>query len=245
MAYSKKLIMLDDILDYIESALKQNRSFSISRIGHAEMHVMSYKIWPSHNINRYFYGYNEYTGITKLDNKIALRLVKALKKADVVGLGNHTPYNEALLKKIVTRYKLSFPRVCDAWISVQMINSSRFMDLLKSLKVVLIGRRAAEGAEKLKDIGIEVVGSVPHEGFGEIDKTIKTVLSIREFDIVLAAAGVPAAIMCPDIARARGKVALDFGHALDILIDKDGFDFEKLVKDFNENIVTKGAVEDE
>lgn len=233
MKYSTKLTELDEILENIEAALKQNKPFSLSRIGHAEMHVMSYRIWPNHNINKYFYGYNEYTGITRLDKQIALRLVRALKKADVVGLANHTPYNEALLKKIMTHYKLSFSKICDAWICVQMINSQRFMDMLKSLEVVLIGRRAEEGAKKLGELGIKVVGAISHEGFEQIDETISNVISMPKFDIVLAAAGVPAAIMCPDIAGRRNKVALDFGHALDILIDKENFDFEKLVKEFN------------
>ncbi|MHC1721999.1 MAG: GT-D fold domain-containing glycosyltransferase [Aminipila sp.] len=233
MAYYKSYLQIDEIVEQIKSCLKNEKPYSLVRLGHGEMHVVSYKICPDHNINRYFDHYHQYAGITGLNDKIASDLINALKKADLVGLGNHTPYNEELLTKIIQYYDLEFPSVCNAWICVEMINSSEFFNILRSYRVLIVGRRAAEGACKLRDLGVNITGTIGHEGFEAMPETINKISLIGNFDIALVSAGVPATIMCPEIAEKTGKVIIDFGHALDILIEGENFDHEKQVNDFN------------
>lgn len=236
MPLINNLMQLDEILEKLEFSMKQKKPYSLIRFGHGEMHVVSHKIYPEHNLNRYFDHYHNYAGISELSDNIALNLINSLKRADLVGLGNHTPYNQELLDKIIDYYHLSLPAICNAWICVEMINSVKFFDLLKSKKIVIIGRRSTEGAVRFRDFGINVVGTIGHEGFEGIPKTLRAVSTMPEFDLAIVAAGVPATIMCPDIAEITGKVAIDFGHALDILIEGESFDHEKLVNNFNESL---------
>lgn len=240
MAYYKCYLMLDEILEQIKFSLKHHKPYSLVRLGHGEMHVVSYKICPNHKINRYFDHYHQYAGITELNDEIAASMINALKKADLVGLGNHTPYNEELLNQIIQYYGLEFPAVCNAWICVEMINSPEFFNILRAHRVLVVGRRSAEGADKLRKLGINVAGNIVHEGLESIAQTIKEISSMENFDIALVSAGVPATIMCPEIAEKTGKVIIDFGHALDILIEGENFDHEKQVNDFN-NKINKGV----
>lgn len=225
-------IYLDDVLNEIDLALKHKRSYSLVRFGHAEMRVASYKFFNDPDF-AYYYKYN---GITELTDNIALKLIKAFRHANVVGVTNHTPMHKKLLKSIMNYYQLSFPVVCNAWINEEMRKSTRFFNMIKPLKIVLVGRRAAEGAKKFRSLGINVVGNIGHEGFSQMPKTMKAIGNMPSFDIALISAGVPATIMCPEIARMTGKVVIDFGSAIDVLIDGKKFDDEKLVADFNKKV---------
>ncbi len=233
MALYNRLLSVDEVLEQLCACLKHKKPYSLVRFGHGEMHVVSHKICPEHKINLYFDHYHKYAGISELNDKIAINLINALKKANLVGLGDHTPYNQELLDKIIEYYNLSLPSICSAWIPVDMINSKSFFDLLKLKKIIIVGRRSAEGADKFRDLGINVIGTMTHQGFEEMSKTINRICAIPDFDIAIVAAGVPATIMCPEISQKSGKIAIDFGHALDILIEGEKFDHEKRVNDFN------------
>ncbi|URZ09151.1 glycosyltransferase family 2 protein [Clostridium felsineum] len=234
--YYDNYLQLDEILKQIKSSIEKKSPYSLVRFGHGEMHVVAHKIFPKHRNSIYFGYYYKYAGITDLSDDISLKLLNALKKATLVGSEGHISYNKELFDKVIAYYNLHLPSVCSAWIAQEMIKSKKFFDLLKPLKVIIIGRRAREGAEKFKALGIDVVTTMGHEGFSEISNTIDKISNIDDFDIALVSAGVPATIMCPDIAEKTGKIAIDFGHALDILIDGDNFDHEKKVATFYNKI---------
>jgi hypothetical protein len=59
-------------------------------------------------------------------------------------------------------------------------------------------------------------------------------IGFRDWEIALVAAGIPATIMAPALAEKSGKVVIDFGDALDMVIDGEKFDYNKLVKDWKE-----------
>lgn len=241
--YYDNLLKLDEVLQQIKFAIDNKKTYSLVRFGHGEMHVVGHKVFPKHRNSIYFGYYNKYAGITDLNDDITFKLINALKKADLVGLGNHVNYNKELLEMIIEHYNLYVAPVCSAWICDEMIESQKFFELLKPLKVVIVGRRAKEGAEKFRSLGINVVATMGHEGFDEMPNTINKVCSINDFDIALVAAGVPATIMCPEIAEKTGKVVIDFGHALDVLIEGDKFDHEKKVANFYTKVNSEKAKE--
>ncbi|WP_234117234.1 GT-D fold domain-containing protein [Clostridium hydrogenum] len=229
-------IYLDEVLDAITSSLNLKKPYSLVRFGHAEMAVLSYKFYRNPGFEYYY----KYDGITELSENITLRLSNSFRNANLVGMTNHTPKDNKLLKDIMNYYKLSFPVVCNAWINEEMRKSEDFFDILRTRKVVIVGRRAKEAAEKFRGLGVNVVSNIGHEGFDQIPMTMKAISDMPDFDIALISAGVPATIMCPEVAKMTGKVAIDFGSAIDVLVDGDKFDDEKLVAEFNRKMRERG-----
>lgn len=230
-------IYLDQVLAQIKYALKYKIPYSLVRFGHAEMRVAGYGFW---NDNNSFVDLYKYTGITELSDEITLKLINAFKKASIVGVRDHTEYNNSVIEMILEHYNLKFPVNCSAWMNFLLAKSSDFYDVLRPLKIIVVGRRAAESVKKFNELGIKVVATMEHEGFGDIPKTMKAISNVKDFDLALIAASVPATIMCPDIAEMTGKVVIDYGHALDWFVDGENYDDEKLVENFNKKIAEEG-----
>ncbi|MDS1029705.1 GT-D fold domain-containing glycosyltransferase [Bacillota bacterium LX-D] len=223
--YGTPMLNLNQVLSRLKQALEQRQPFSIVRFGHAEMYVINEATWPEASWD--FSEYSTYCGITGPLPNMSRDIIEALLEADIAGLGDHTPSWQIVMNKIFQHYDLVIKRSCSAWISHQMVKSEEFFQLLQGKRIVLLGRRGAEGAAKFEQRGIKVVAALPLEGYEQINPTLASLGKLPAFDLVLAAAGVPATIICPRIAEKYRTCALDFGHALDIVIDgEEGFDFD-------------------
>jgi hypothetical protein len=91
--------------------------------------------------------------------------------------------------------------------------------LLTGRKLLVIGNAASELARVLTGRGYVVSGIIsPVKGFPDIERVMAE-LRDSEFDLALVSAGIPAVILCWRIAVERGKVALDFGHMADMIVN--------------------------
>ncbi len=107
--------------------------------------------------------------------------------------------------------------------------------------MVLVGRQAHEATKIIRDKGAVSVQSLTVEGLGDVERLCRYLNYHSQFDLALLAAGVPVTIAVLRIAEATGRVVIDFGHALDLIIDgPELIDcqeyFEKLVRDYNDSL---------
>ena len=83
---------------------------------------------------------------------------------------------------------------------------------------LLIGNRAKDGMEYFNKMGYKsIMGAIPVPNIDAVPKVLEEV-SHYEFDAAFVSAGIPANLICVEIAK-QGKVAIDFGHLLDWYIN--------------------------
>ncbi len=206
-----------EVMRSIDQAHRRGVPFSLIRVGHAEMFVIRYHTWQYDMVD--FDAWTEYCGITHLDSSITDRIIDAIRSASVVGTRHHTGKWKGRMRQIFEHYELDPPVTCSAWVTHYMVCRPDFGDLLRHRKIAVVGRRAPEVISKLSKA--DAVEARVLEGFEDMEPVLNT-LNSTDFDIALVAGGVPATILCPDIASTTGRIAIDFGHALDLLIDGVG-----------------------
>jgi len=244
--YEEFMLPLDDILDLIEEAIKNNKVLSLGRYGHLEVPCLAWSYLP------YWIDlvepHSSYTGVTASISIIQDALIQSVKDTDIVGFHaswgtDQKDKDTAGLTAEVIRHLDFIPKhVCTAFICYEMINSSRFWDILKERKIILVGRRALEASQTFKDIGIDITHTTTLEGYEEIEKVHNDLSTREDWDIALLSAGVPATILAPLLANRANKVVIDFGHALDKFIDGENFNYEKILKNWEEGIEKKMLV---
>jgi glycosyltransferase involved in cell wall biosynthesis len=120
-----------------------------------------------------------------------------------------------------------------------MINSDRFWRALKTRKLAIVGRRASEAREAFGKVGVAVACTMDLEGYDEIEKVYSELSERDDWDAAILAAGIPATILAPMLAQKTNRVVIDFGHALDMLIDGEDFDYEKILARWKEEAQIK------
>jgi len=230
--YESRMLTLEQVLGAVGSAVRRQTLLSLVRFGHGELFVAAHRRWPK--LFDPGIDFLEYAGVTSHGLAEELAVLEALRQADIVGLVQRPrPFETPLTKKLLRREALYLPRVCDAWVTHAMIRSPEFYRLFAGWQLIVVGRRAKEGIPRLRQRGLSVVAALGLEGFDGVPGALEAIRNGPEFDVALVSAGVPATIVCPKIARETGKVAIDFGHALDLLIDGEAFDHERLTAAFN------------
>lgn len=234
--YEHRYLDLQQVLELMKQALKEKRPFSLARFGHAEIY---YALWPSSMHYKEGLDYcAPYNGATGNPKRIKELVTQALKSTKVVGLlskDEHDYFHEETVR-LLTSLKLIPDYICSPFITHPMSKNADFWNLLKTLNVVLVGRRATEAKPIFQNRGVNIVKTLKLEGIDQILPVQRQLERIQDsWDLAILAAGVPATILTERLASATNHVVLDFGHALDVLIDGANFDFDKLVEDFNDN----------
>lgn len=235
--YENRYIDLSQVLHLIKQAIKEGKPFSLSRYGHAEIY---YALWPSSMHYKegldYCATYNGATGNPKRINEL---VIQSLKSTHVVGLLSKEEHdyfhNETV--RLLTSLNYMPKYICSPFITHPMSKSAEFWELLKTLNVVLVGRRAKEVKPIFQARGVNIIDTLRLEGIDQILPVQAQLESIKDqWDMAILAAGVPATILAERLANSTNHVVIDFGHALDVMIDGSSFDFDKLVEDFNDNL---------
>ncbi len=226
--YEDFCLTTDEVLASIGEALSAGTPLSLSRLGHAEMAVLSHRLsprdWP---MQRFI----AYSGVRRFEPSTVRRLVAAYTAVDIVGLvpGRGHP-DGPRTKQLLRAFHIQPKQVCDAWVTHRLAERDSFSHLLSQTRLILVGRRAEEASSILAGRGIVPVAVYSLEGMESLDATLAAIERGPRMELVLLAAGVPAAVAAPELAGRTGCVAVDFGHALDLLIDGAGFDYPKLEK---------------
>lgn len=228
--YEDYCLTMPQVLARISDALAAGKPLSLSRLGHAEMAVLSHQQSPRQWPMKRFIAYS---GVRRFEPAIARRLVAAYQAADLVGLVPGVGHQDSpRTKQLLEAFAIQPKQVCDAWVTHRLVEQEAFRQLLSQTRLALVGRRAKEASSVLAGKGVSPVAVYSLEGMESLDATLAAVERGPRADLVLLAAGVPAAVAAPELAKRTGCVALDFGHALDLLIDGPGFDYPKLEQDW-------------
>ena len=225
-SFSNDIIQLKtphEVKNQIWHAMKEKKGLSVIRLGDGELLALAHDVLvPSDVINKS--GKLKYAlgGFTVPDIEKRNELTRNLSEADIIGIpAARYPTYQRLFNRLAKSLKLPLKKmnITDSRINYLMNDGfTIYHDLLSKYRILLIGNRAKDGMQYFKNLGYKsIVGTVPVPNIYEVPKVLEEI-NQYEFDAAFVSAGIPANLICVDIAK-RGKVAIDFGHLLDWYID--------------------------
>lgn len=233
--YEKYILSTDDVLAMVERAINLQQAYSLARFGHGEIAEMSWDTNPHFSYLMEYY--RDYAGITIPAREIKPMLIEAWKTASTCGVlpswEDKTGAEKSL--PVFKSIEIKPKSLCSAFINYEIHEKPLFWSLLKNQKVIIVGRRASQAVPIFTANGISVVGTVALNNIEDLEAAYQDLIAKDEWDIAIISAGIPATILAPRLAGVTNKIALDVGHALDLIIDGSRFNFEKLVKDYKDS----------
>ena len=232
--YEKSLLDNMKVIELLDQAIKQNKGFSLARFGIGEISYLSY---PANGLFvQEFKRYVSYAGVSNAPEIIRRELVKSLRDTDIAGLiapWRLDPWAKQT-RTVLEQLKFMPSKACCAWIMQSLLDEGTLWPWLSNKKVLLVGRRSKEAEIVFKEQGVQITGSIDLNGYEELNRVQNELQSDQEWEIALISAGIPATILAPRIAKLTQKVAIDFGHALDMIIDGKEYKLSDLVKKWND-----------
>jgi hypothetical protein len=204
----------NNISKLIEYNIENNIPYSLVRTMEGELSVLEQEIiHPIEYINNTF-GYSNgygYCGVKVPNIPMRDRMIEAIKHADHVGILHGDPRFDILYDKINF-----WPKNTISWnLCLYLPMRKDFVALLKKYPPLLVGRKSAYYAERLKKLlNIDVPGVVNLEDVRYMDEAISQMLQI-EHSWSMVCAGAPAVVVAAEMAYKYGKVSLDSGHIWD------------------------------
>ena len=232
--FEKYLLDNRKVIRLLDQAIKQNRGFSLARFGIGEISYLSY---PANGLLvQEFKRYESYAGVSHAPELIRRELVRALRDTDIAGLiapWRLDPWAKQT-RTVLEQLKFMPTKSCCAWIMQSLLDEGTLWPWLSDKKVFLVGRRSKEAEIVFREQGIQITGSIGLNGYDELIRVQNELQSNQEWEIALISAGIPATILAPRIAKSTQKVAIDFGHALDMILDGEEYKLSVLVKKWND-----------
>ncbi|BAK98399.1 hypothetical protein OBV_12010 [Oscillibacter valericigenes Sjm18-20] len=217
------LIQTDTVVRIIADCVKKKVPLSLIRIGDGELSVMAQNIVLPTEFLKKSAAWNspKYCGISlkqDFENHYSMRdkCIEAVKNADLVGVFPNEEFTSRVFSAIGFRPK----QVFYAFGNVYFCFIQEFIDLLISDPPLLVGKQAADFANYLeKTLGVQAAGI--YTGINSPEDLEQTIDYMAHYphDWSLVSAGVNADLIAPVMAREYGKVCIDYGHAMDVLIN--------------------------
>lgn len=219
MAMNLKKLMLSS--QYVEhliiQSLQRHKPLALIRINDGENRALGYKLFVTKKQLPHWY---RYTGIEQPNEKVRSALIHSIKEADIVGFPTQdNPLFRPLSEKILSHYKLRPKKICNGIINRFLLKTGGLERIIRGRKVILVGLTIGEALTTFKKMGGDIVGIEKVKGFDDIPRVIKKIASFPEFDVALVSAGIPAKILCCQISKRFGKVALDMGHIPELILN--------------------------
>jgi len=218
--YSVNSLTTNQVLQSIKFALEQKKPLSLIRAGDIMANTLAKdKIQSTYNIDPKM---SKYAGLPNvIDSKIQNEIAEAIRNTDILGVINfydHKPTK--LLPKVLNHYNIKPKSVTSALCMRELYLDGNLTSALSGYKVYLVGRQAIDAAPILrKKYKINVVGVADLKDYSDLDRVYNKLTSKEyNYDALLVAAGVPARVLCPRLAKERNVVALDIGHVMDEII---------------------------
>jgi hypothetical protein len=230
--FEKNFISVQSVLKLIDQAINDKNSYSLSRFGIGEItYLLKNSILTQH-----FQRYRLYAGIQASDEEIRKELIHALKTTDFHGLipSWRSEFWAQMTENVLNELKFTPDKTCSAWVMHDALKQGLFWPWIKDKLVILVGRRSSQAVPIFRENGVQVMESVNLEGYQDLDKAYEALMEKSNWDIAIISAGIPATILVPKIAKSASKTAIDFGHALDMIIDGENYNHLHLVHQYNE-----------
>ncbi len=226
-----------EVFNKIKLALVTGRSLSLARFGNGEALAMAYEVLlPAERIPFWL----EYAGVKQPDENIRKALVTALLEADIVGFSTDRKNWDCapLLEQLLITYKIRPKYITDAAINWQLHKMSLFYREISKYPAVLVGRLAHQAAPHLRNRGLNIVNTEVIEDIQDLPRVEESLQKGPYFRIALIAAGIPATIFCPKLAKKTGCIAIDYGHVINDLL-QPGFSNKDLPRATQEWLTTR------
>ncbi|MCL6591782.1 MAG: hypothetical protein K6U80_17755 [Firmicutes bacterium] len=221
MISHQHLAPANEVLARIKRALVTRKPFSLVRLGNGEALTLAHGVLlPMEQMPDWL----AYAGVRLPDETARQELLNAVKTADMVGISTDRSNWDCapLLARVFAHYHLRPRSLTTAGINWQLHRFDRLYHLLKGAPVALVSRVAPEAAPILRKKGVDITSVVTLEGLSDLPRAENQILSGPPFRVALVAAGIPAAILCPRLARRTNCIAIDYGHVINDLL-KPGF----------------------
>ena len=219
-----QLAGISEVRDLLWTAIVEKRPLSLVRIGDGELLSLAYDTVMSPAEVDELGAFLPYAGVPVPDASVQMSLIEAIKSADYIGVPvSRKPAFQMLMFRIFKHYQLPIRemRLTTSTINYSLYHTGYLIPLLYGRSILLIGNRAVNTAQVLREKGINVTGTIyPVSDFSDIDQVLASCLEY-EYDIALVAAGVPAVVICQRIASTYRKVAIDIGHVADEMIKNE------------------------
>lgn len=219
----KDLMKTENAVSLISECVKNSKPLSLIRVGDGELSVMAQNtVLPTEYLKKSAaWGSTDYCGVCLKDDLannyvMRARCIEAVKSADLVGLFP----NEEFTDRVFSFIKYKPDKIFYAFANVQFCFVTEFVNLIISNPPLLVGRRADRFAEYIKEkLGVTAAGVYTDiKSSADIEKTI-SFMSGTPHEWSLVSAGVNADIIAPLMARRYGKVCLDYGQGMDVMVD--------------------------
>lgn len=230
LPYEERMLNLTKVIRLLDQAIEEKKPLSLARFSHTEI-SLAWNSWPNWIET---WTLREYNGSTGDPYQMQQEVREALLTVDIAGLlsrhhESDRSYAEAT-KELLEYLKFQPKFVCSAWITHDMSRSSEFWTWLKRYKVFIVGRRAAEAVPEFTKRGVVVTGTTTLEGYQEIEGVLEKVCLNPTWEVAILSAGLPATLLAPRLAVKSSRVVLDFGHAIDIILEGHQWDHDKVAR---------------
>lgn len=222
------------LLDIIITKLEKKQPYAVVSVGATEAFVMAqYTLFSEAEImshpetliaNRGKQSGFEHRGIRLPNIELRNEMIKAVKKADIVGYNTIVKSAQTMTEDVFEIYDIKPPLLFEANIRrvIMFSQKERFENMLAGQKILLIGSLANQAKLSLeqkykKKLGLHIVGALSINEYNEISQ-IKDQIAKYDFDLCLLSAGSSAVILSTYISHFFGKVAFDIGWGLQSLI---------------------------
>lgn len=207
----------------IEEALLDGKGFSLIRLGDGELLTLAQGTVLGVEEVQKAGPWLHYSGVAVPDLNARDQLGVAFLRSDLVGVptSRFMTYGTLFLRIAAHHgWPIETMPLTSSVINYEIFEQTDlFPKILRRHKVLLMGRTAAELRAHLERQGVTTIaGHIPVDGMAAVEGALAE--SERyEFDVALVAAGIPACVICMRL-RDRGKVAIDFGHLADALVNQ-------------------------
>ncbi len=217
-----KILDVEEVYNLIRNSLNKKDKLSMVRIGDGEALTLAQQIvLPISEVKKN--AFLTYAGVRIPDIIGRDMLAVSVRKADIVGVPlNPAPYFLPLFLKACKAHGIDLHslKLTNACVNYFLCNSGNLDALLTEGKprVLVIGNKGKALAKLLQSQGVNVSGVIsPVYGLKDVNRIVR-IAKDHGFEIALSASGVAAVVICERIANSQKKVALDIGHAADMLI---------------------------
>ncbi len=217
-----KILDVQEVYSLIREALNKKDKLSMVRIGDGEALALAQQVvLPINEVKKN--AFLTYAGVRIPDIIGRDMLADSVRKSDIVGVPlNPAPYFLPLFLKACKAHNIDLHslKLTNACINYFLCNSGNLDALLTKGKprILVIGNKGKALANLLQSHGVNVSGVIsPVYGLRDVNRIVRMAKG-HSFDIALSASGVAAVVISERIANNQKKVALDIGHAADMLI---------------------------
>ncbi|GAA3408563.1 GT-D fold domain-containing glycosyltransferase [Paenibacillus hodogayensis] len=218
----RHLLNPDEIAGRILHALDTRTPFSLVRVGDGEVLALAQGTVLSVEQVREQGSFLGYAGIDVPDYEARDQLKEAIRQASVVGIPKLRVRNFQPLA--LSSFKANgidhgSLTLTDSLINYYLYQTGYMSRILRGRRVLIAGKLGEPLADYMRTNGINVTAVVsPVEGVKDVPRVMEEIAA-RDFDIALVAAGIAAVLISQRIATQLGKVAIDFGHLANAMIN--------------------------